>query len=200
MKIYMINKGELQEIDKLIFSSGDSYIVDDGSKIWLWHGKNASVDEKETAAVTAKKLDDERGGRAKIITVEQGEFSADARRFKAFCSEHGGLKVMDKNLAESFLVHYEKEKIPPSLFKVSSEEFEGINSIEYVQVDLKKENLDSDDVMLLFVPNEDKTYIWVGKGANVKEKVRGGQIARQFDKDLPGVQQEIFIDEGEEPD
>lgn len=206
MKVYMINKGELKELpeQKAVFSSGDSYLVDsvdiDGN-IWLWHGKNASPDEKGTAAAAAKKLDDEKGGKPKVITIDQDDFTPNSRRFRSLCNEHlEGLMIVEKNLAESFLVHYEKEKVPPSLFKVSSEEFETINDIQYVQVPLKKESLDPDDVMLLFIPDEDKTYVWAGSQANVKEKVTGGKIARQFDKKMPGVQEEIFIDQGDEPE
>ncbi|MHA1681992.1 MAG: hypothetical protein ACTSUE_13720 [Promethearchaeota archaeon] len=199
----MVDKGELKEIDKLIFSSGDTYVVDDetGGIIWLWHGKNASPDEKGTAAAIAKKLDEGRGKNSKVVAIDQGDFGADAQRFKTLCMEAGGLKVVDKNIAESFLSHWEKEKVPPILFKVSSEEVGGdINAMEYVQVELKKESLDPDDVMILFVPDEDKTYVWVGSGANVREKIKGGQVARSFDKDMPGVQDEIFIDEGDEPE
>lgn len=199
----MVQSGELVEIDALVFSSGDSYVVDDETErvIWLWHGINASPDEKGSAAAIAKKWDEKRGKASRVITIDQGDATDDAHRFKKKCAELGGLKIVDKNIAESFLTHWEKEKTPPMLFKVSSEEVGGdINAMEYIQVELKRENLDSDDVMLLFIPDEDKTYIWVGKGANVKEKIKGGQVARSFDKDMPGVQDEIFIEDGDEPD
>ena len=201
MKIYMVEKGELVEIDKFVFSSGDSYVVDDGKTIWLWHGKKASVDEKATAATSAERIDeDTRGGKAKVIALDQGDFSANMRRFKALAGDNG-LVVLDKNIAESFLKKVVVEQEPPILFKVSSEEVDGdINAIEYVQVDIAKSNLDSDDCMLLFVPMEEKTYVWVGNKANIKEKVTAGKIARQFDKNRAGVQKEIFIDEGDEPD
>ncbi|MHA1792289.1 MAG: hypothetical protein ACTSVI_06560 [Promethearchaeota archaeon] len=199
--IYRIEKGELKKIDKLIFSTGDSYLLDDGNNIWLWHGMNASVDEKGSAAALAKKIDEERGKESRVITIDQGDTTENAIKFKKICAELGGLKIMDKNIAESFLTHFEKEKTPPILFKISGEEVGGdINAMEYIQVERKKENLDPDDVMLLFVPDEDKTYVWIGSGASVKEKVKGGQVARQFDKDMPGVQDEIFINEGEEPE
>nr|MDO8118230.1 hypothetical protein [Candidatus Sigynarchaeota archaeon] len=195
----MVNKGELQEIDKLIFSSGDSYVVDEGNTIWLWHGKNASPDEKATAAVSAKKMDDERGGKPKVIAIDQGDFTPHARRFKELCSENGGLKIMDKNIAESFLTHFTKASIPPVMFKVSSEEYGGdINAMEYVQVPAKKENLDSDDVMVLYVYDANTCFIWIGKGANVKERVVARRVAMNFEKDLPGDQKEVFMEEGEE--
>ena len=201
MKIYRVVKGELEEIDKFVFTSGDSYVVDDGDTIWLWHGKNASVDEKATAATSAERIDeDTRGGKAKVIALDQGEFSANMRRFKALAGDEG-LLVLDKNIAESFLKKVEKPIEEPLLFKVSSEEVGGdINAIEYVQVPLDKSNLDPDDCMLLFVPMEETTYVWVGSKANIKEKVTAGKVARQFDKNRAGVQKEIFIDEGDEPD
>lgn len=200
MNIYMIEKGTLKQQEKLVFSSGDSYIVDDDKIIWLWHGKNASPDERGSAAAHAKKMDDERGGKPKVIAIDQDDFTADARRFKALCGEHGGLIIVDKDLAESFLTKVEKRSMPPVLFKISSEEFGGdINAMESVQVPAKKENLDSDDVMVLWVHDANTTYVWTGKNSNVKERVVARRVAMNVEKEFPGDQKEVFIEEGEEP-
>lgn len=200
MKIYMIEGGKEKEIPGLVFTTGDSYIVDNDDIIWIWHGKNASVDEKATAAAIAKKIDDSRGGKPKVIAIDQGDETADHARFKALCGELGGLKIVDKDIAESFLRKVVKEHQPPALFKISSEEAGGnINAVEFVQVPAKKENLDPDDCFVLWVPEINTTFIWVGEQSNVKERVLAGQLARKFDKDTPGVQKEVFVDQGKEP-
>ncbi|MBN2152188.1 MAG: hypothetical protein JW839_12125 [Candidatus Lokiarchaeota archaeon] len=200
MKIYIVEKGTEKEIPSLVFTTGDSYIVDNGDVIWLWHGNNASVDEKGSAAAIAKKMDDARGGKPKVIAIDQGDDTPDAKKFKALCSEQGGLKIVEKDLAESFLKRVVKENQPPALFKVSSEEAGGnINAVEFVQVPAKKENLDPDDCMVLWVPEINTSFIWVGEQSNVKERVLAGQLARKFDKDTPGVQKEVFVDQGQEP-
>ncbi len=200
MKIYRIEKGTEKEIPSLVFTMGDSYIVDNGEIIWIWHGKNASVDEKGSAAVIAKKIDDSRGGKPKVIAIDQEDDTPDHTKFRALCSEKGGLKIVDQNLAESFLTKHVKEHQPPVLFKISSEEAGGnINAVEFVQVPLKKESLDPDDCMVLWVPEINTSFIWVGDQSNVKERVLAGQLARKFDKDTPGVQKEVFVDQGKEP-
>jgi len=200
MKIYMIEKGVEKEIPGLVFTTGDSYIVDNDSIIWIWHGKNASVDEKGAAAAIAKKMDDARGGKPKVIAIDQEDNTPDHKKFKELCAEQGGLKIVDKDLAETFLKKVVKEHQPPALFKISSEEAGGnINAVEFVQVPLKKESLDPDDCMVLWVPEINTSFIWVGDQSNVKERVLAGQLARKFDKDTPGVQKEVFVDQGKEP-
>ena len=194
INIYMIEKGELKKIDQAIFTSGDSYLVDAGNKIWTWIGKSSSVDEKFTAAHLATVLDVSRRGTPKITTADEGSEPKELRVLL------GGLKIVDKDLAESLLKKVVPETWPPALYRVSSEEFETINDIVYKQVPCKKESLDSEDVFLLDDRTNDKTYIWIGKTANVKEKVVAGQIARKFEAERAGVQDEIYVDEGEEPE
>jgi hypothetical protein len=200
MKIYRIEKGTEKEIPSLVFTTGDSYIVDNGEIIWIWHGKNASVDEKGSAAVIAKKIDDSRGGKPKVIAIDQEDNTPDHTKFRALCAEQGGLKIVDQNLAESFLTKHVKEHQPPALFKISSEEAGGnINAVEFVQMPAKMASLDPDDCFVLWVPEINTSFIWVGEQSNVKERVLAGQLARKFDKDTPGVQKEVFVDQGKEP-
>ncbi len=192
VNLYRIEKGDLKKIDKPVFTTGDSYLVDFGSHIWIWIGKNSSVDEKFTAARLSTVIDVSRRGTPSITTIDQGDEPKELRELL------GGLKIVEKDVAESLLTKVEKEVWEPVLYRISSEEFETINDIVYTQVPCKKESLDSEDVFLLDDRTNDKTYIWIGKDANVKEKVVAGQIARRFEVERAGVQEEIFIDEGEE--
>ncbi|HUX98842.1 MAG TPA: hypothetical protein VMV49_04765, partial [Candidatus Deferrimicrobium sp.] len=70
--IYLIDKGELKKIDQPVFTTGDSYLVDAGAKIWIWIGEHASVDEKFSAAHLSTVIDVSRRGTPKVISVEQG--------------------------------------------------------------------------------------------------------------------------------
>ncbi|MHA1300007.1 MAG: hypothetical protein ACTSO9_11355 [Candidatus Helarchaeota archaeon] len=194
MTVYRIEEGQPKKIDQAVFTSGDAYIVDFIDTIYIWIGKDASVDEKFTGAHVATMLDAVRSGTPKIITVDQGSEPLD---FKA---KVGVIKVVDKDLAESILSHYEKPVYEPVLYRVSSEEYETINDIQYIQVPLSKDSLDSEDVFLIDDRQNDKCYIWVGKNASVKEKVVAGRIARNFDAERVGAQYEIFVEEGDEPE
>ncbi|MFX1295297.1 MAG: hypothetical protein ACFFD2_10650 [Promethearchaeota archaeon] len=192
--IYLINKGELEKIEKPVFTSGDSYLIDVGNLIWVWIGKNATVDEKFSAAHLSTVIDVSRRGSPKIFSVEQGNEPGELRVLL------GGLKIVDKSIADSLLKPVEREVWEPVLYRISSEEVENIDDIIYVQVPCQKSSLDSEDVFLLDDRTNNKTYIWIGAMATVKEKIRGGQIARKFDMERAGVQQEIFVDDGAEPD
>ena len=195
-KFYRIEKGELVEIHKPVFTTGDSYIVDNGDKIYIWIGVKSSTDEKFSAALLSKKLDTDRRGKPDITTIDQGSEHNHPVFFKLI----SGLKIVDSDVAESLLKPVEKEVWEPVLYRVSSEEYNSINEMIYIQVPCKAESLDTEDVFVLDDRNTDTTFIWIGLRANAKERVIGGQISRKFEKERAGVQKEIFIDEGEEPE
>ena len=196
MKIYIVAKGELKEVNKPIFSSGDTYIVDDEKTIYIWLGKYCSVDEKTFAAMKARELDGKRGGAAKIITLDQGQ------EIKEFLQLVGGMKIVDKNLAKTLLIDVDTgdwsgagEHVN-TLYRVSSEEFEDINTMKFIQIPFKKESLDSEDCFIADLG--DKIYIWQGANSNVKEKVKAGQWARSFDAERAGSQNEVIFEEGDD--
>ncbi|MHA1670729.1 MAG: hypothetical protein ACTSV5_09135 [Promethearchaeota archaeon] len=199
MKIYIVNQGQLQEINKPIFSTGDVYLIDDDKTIYIWIGSKCSVDEKTVGAAQARTLDQQRGGAAKIITVDQNQESRD---FMTAINNMGTMKIVEKNIAKTML----KDVVTGDyaqfaehinvLYRVSSEEFEGINSIKMIQVPYKKESLDTEDSFVMDLGN--KVYIWQGKACNVKEKVKAGQWARQIDADRAGLQNETIFEEGDD--
>ena len=196
MKIYMINKGELQVIGKPIFSTGDSYLIDDEKIIYIWLGKVCSVDEKTVAAAKARELDEGRGGAAKIITLDEDQET------KEFLKLVGGMRVVEKNIAKTMLVDVKTgdwsgagEHVK-ALYRVSSEEFEDINTMKFVQVPFKKESLDSEDCFIADLG--DAIYVWQGKTCSVKERVKSGQWARNFDADRAGSQNEEIFEEGDD--
>ncbi|MFX0000375.1 MAG: hypothetical protein ACFE9Q_09165 [Candidatus Hodarchaeota archaeon] len=74
MKLYNISdKGELIKIDKLSFKENDVYLVDDEVKntIYIWVGLEVPQIKRDIVAETARKIDKERGGSAKILIMKQ---------------------------------------------------------------------------------------------------------------------------------
>lgn len=199
MKLYLINKGELVEIKNPVFSTGDVYLLDDEKTIYVWIGSKCSVDEKTAGAAQARTLDQMRGGAAKIITVDEGMESAD---FLKTVNMLGAMKVVSKNVAKTLL----KDVVTGDwagfsehvnvLYRVSSEEFEGINAMKMVQVPFNNDSLDTEDCYLADLGN--KVYIWQGAQCNVKEKVKAGQWARQIDAERSGLQNETIFEEGDD--
>jgi gamma-glutamylcyclotransferase (GGCT)/AIG2-like uncharacterized protein YtfP len=199
MKIYMVNQGQLQEINNPIFSTGDVYIVDDEKTIYVWIGGKCSVDEKTAGAAQARTLDQQRGGAAKIITVDQNQ---ETPEFLKLINSMGTMKVVEKNVARTMLKdvvtgdYAQFSEHVNVLYRVSSEEFEGIDAMKMIQVPYNKESLDSEDCYVLDLGN--KVYVWQGNACNVKEKVKSGQWARQIDSERAGLQNEVIFEEGDD--
>ncbi|MFW9948015.1 MAG: hypothetical protein ACFFDX_14420, partial [Candidatus Odinarchaeota archaeon] len=180
-------------------STGDVYLLDDEKTIYVWIGSKCSVDEKTSGAAQARNLDQMRGGAAKIITVDEG---MESRDFLNLVNSLGAMKVVEKNVAKTLL----KDVVTGDwagftehinvLYRVSSEEFEGINAMKMVQVPFNKDALDSEDCFVADLGN--KVYIWQGTECNVKEKVKAGQWARQIDADRSGLQDETIFEEGDD--
>ncbi len=199
MKLYLIDQGNLKEIKKSIFSAGDVYLLDDENTIYVWIGNKCSVDEKTTGAAQARTLDQQRGGAAKIITVDQLQ---ETKEFMKAISSLGAMKIVEKNYAKTLLKDvttgdwagfHEWKNV---LYRVSSEEFEDINAMKMIQVPFKKESLVSEDCFVADLGN--KVYIWQGKTSSVKERVKAGQWARAIDADRAGLQQETIFEEGDD--
>jgi hypothetical protein len=199
MKLFLIDKGELKEINKTVFSTGDTYLIDDEKTIYVWIGSKCSVDEKTSGAAQARRLDQERGGAAKIVTVDQGQ---EPESFLKLVAPMGAMKIVERNVARTMLkdvvtgdfAQFAEHK--NVLYRVSSEEFEDINAMKMIQVPYSKNSLDSEDCFVLDLGT--KIYIWQGRACSVKERVKAGQWARQFDADRAGAQNEVIFEEGDD--
>ncbi len=193
----MIDQGELKEINKPIFSTGDVYLLDDQNTIYVWIGSKCSVDEKTTGASEARRLDQERGGAAKVITIDQGQ---ETPEFMKLISSMGAMKIVEKNLAKTMLQDVSTgdfagfSEWKNVLYRVSAEEFEDINAMKMIQVPFSKDSLDSEDCFVLDLGT--KIYIWHGNASNVKERVKAGQWARLLDAERAGAQNEVIFEEG----
>lgn len=191
-KIYLIKEADHEQIAQPVFSTGDTYVVDAENRIWIWLGEKTTVDEKFAGAFVGNLIDKERRGKPKVETVEQGNEPIE------FKKAVGAMRVVDQDLAKSILKKTAKKTHPVVMYRISGEKYETLDDIQFVQVPLSKNSLSSDDVFV--IDTYDTIYIWQGKNCSVREKVVGGRLARQFDAERVGVQKEIFVEEGNEPD
>ncbi|OLS12336.1 MAG: hypothetical protein RBG13Loki_3985 [Promethearchaeota archaeon CR_4] len=200
-KLYIVWKGELKPIDKPIFSTGDAYVLDNDKTIYIWLGIYCSVDEKGAAAIQSQKLDTDRAGAAKVVTVDQGSETPD---FLAAVNALGGaMRLVEKNLVESMLKDVDTGSYSghmahvDALYRVSSEEFDGdLNAMKFLHVPFEKGSLDGEDVFIADLGDE--ILVWVGDKSNAKEKVMAGKWARQFDMERAGAQKITYYNEGED--
>eukprot|EP00912_Choanoflagellata_sp_UC4_P001713 UC4_evm5s1092 len=83
-------------------NSGDSFVLDMGLLIFVWHGSGASPMEKAKSMTLTRALDDERGGKAEIVTVEDGEEHLEPEFWEAMGDQPGrGETIKTKEEAES---------------------------------------------------------------------------------------------------
>ena len=157
MKLFLIEQGNLKEISKPVFSKGDVYLVDDDKTIYVWIGSKASVDEKTTGAAQARTLDQQRGGAAKIITVDENQ---EPSAFLKLINPMGAMKVVEKNVAKTLLKDVSTgdwagfEEWKNILYRVSAEEFDGINTMKMIQVPFAKDSLESEDCFVADLGNK----------------------------------------------
>ncbi|NVM29133.1 MAG: hypothetical protein HWN65_09825 [Candidatus Helarchaeota archaeon] len=75
--IYHIIKGKLVEIKSAIFANGDTYVVLNPPKIWIWIGNKSTIDEKFAAAQLSQSELIKEHRECEIKTIEQGNEPAE---------------------------------------------------------------------------------------------------------------------------
>ena len=148
-------------------NEGDVFILDQGLKIFVWQGKSAGIFEKNKAAELARAMDDERAGKAEVVTTSQGSDSD-------FPWAALGGKPDTINPATPD----DQPAATKKLFKVS----DASGNLEMTQVAegaaCTKDKLDSADVFILDAGHE--IFVWVGSGASPDEKKNGLGFAQSY--------------------
>ncbi|HME51174.1 MAG TPA: hypothetical protein VKM55_03070 [Candidatus Lokiarchaeia archaeon] len=186
-KLYIIWKGELKAVNKPIFSTGDSYLLDAGEKVFVWLGENSEPDKKETAAAEAHTIEEDR--KLESITIDQGQETDD---FFNALKPLGSFRLVNKELVESMLKHVETShwagemEHVNALYKAASEDFGGdVNRMQYEQVPFDKSSLTQNDAFIAELGDE--ILVWFGSGCNAKDRLMAGQWAYEFDRERAGA-------------
>ena len=168
---------ELKEVDGDLtgvpeLKDGDVYVFDEGNTLWIWLGKDCSVDEKGVAAWVVNKIDtQERGGEPEVYTINQGE---EPEEFKH------EITVIDDD-TPGFLKAAELDMVEYKLFRVyTKQETDQVDETFTEEVKLEKDSLKSDDVFVLDM--NENIYVWIGKDANREEKFSGQKLAQSIDQ------------------
>ena len=152
-------------------NTGDVFILDKGLEIYVYEGQTANRVEKMKAGQVVKFInDDERGGKASIVRIE------DDPKNETFWEALGGFTtVTDEGESDDTV------PAPPSpeLLKLNGTETEAINILP----GLRKELLDSSSVYLLFAGKAlgvPRLYIWVGRKSSSDDKRNAMSAASDF--------------------
>ncbi|XP_076119826.1 villin-1 [Alosa pseudoharengus] len=146
-------------------NSNDVFVLKTENCCYLWCGKGCSGDEREMG----KSLADIISKREKLVIAE-GQEPAD------FWVNLGG----KSQYASSKRLQEEHDNITPRLFECSTQ------TGTFVATEItnfNQDDLDEEDVMLLDI--WDQIYLWIGKGANEKEKQEAVVTAQEYLRSHP---------------
>ena len=119
MQLYNVNEnGDLIKRDKLDFIDGEVYVVDDNKTVFIWVGLNANQNKRDVTAEIARKLENERGDKTKILIMKQGR-------------EYGSFLVMMDDLKKGLLPGVTIERRPELELEKPSEPIESEKGIIY---------------------------------------------------------------------
>jgi hypothetical protein len=184
-KIYHIIRGNLVQEKSTQFYDGDTYVIDNGSEIFIWMGKDTSVDEEFAGAYLSNQIDLERRGAPKVTSVDQGKepkklLELLGPNFKVVVGSTGGLLKK---------VEPEKE-LTPTLYKCIED--------KPSKIQMKRSALNSHECMILDLPNT--IYVWEGKDSTSKDKYSAGHLARELNSKRKFMVPIRVVVEGEEPE
>lgn len=174
------------------FFGGDSYVIKYQNNnviiIYIWVGKDSTNDEKTASAMHAHRIDNELGGRATQIRVDQDH---EPRHFITIFKGRlvtflGGHASGFKNLKD----HDTYVRGQTRMYRIRGVTPENVRASQLYP---KANFLSSDDVF--FVENDQNAWIWLGKYSDAIEK----QLASDFAKILAPEDILVVINEGDEP-
>lgn len=157
-------------------NKGDVFVLDIGRTLYQWNGSESSKHERQKGLeITQKIRADERGGKAQIIVIEDGQDDD-----SEFFNELGGKPAKLKSAAEGGDdAGFERSKLENTkLYRVS--DASGKLQVQEVgAVPLKREMLDSDDCFIVDQSGA-ALFAWIGKKATKQEKDSAMKYAQDF--------------------
>lgn len=181
---------------------GDVFILDAGTSIFLWRGRQSSMAEKRTGGQMAGILKDRPG--EQVIIVEDGEEEelegAQKEAWTNALPLEGRGDILEKVEGEDEKIATAKKQAV-KLHKCSDED--GEMKVSLIKSgDLKKEDLGTLDSYVVDGGACLGVWLWVGKKASPAERKEGINIAMRFIKDNdypPATPLTRVVEQGETP-
>ncbi|KAL1745792.1 fragmin60 [Schizophyllum fasciatum] len=150
------------EADLLI--AGDAYVLDMGTRVWQLNTRASAGLEKFRAAAFARELVDARGGQSDLTVYDEGGPGAGV-----FLSEFGEGTTLRAPEEEA-------SSPEPTLYRLS----DASGDVTFEQIEpVSASTLHTDDAFLLDCAPE-AVFVWIGKGASLRERRLAGQYAQRF--------------------
>ena len=159
-------------------NSGDVFILDAGRDIFQWNGKDSTNVEKQKALdVTRKIRDEERGGNAKIVVVDEGKDDDSAFWAKFGCPKP---KVM-RTAQEGGDDEAQRPSSDSCKLYLISDASGRLTTSEISTRPLTKELLDGSEAYVLDT-GANAIFVWVGKKSSENERLHSMKVATDFIK------------------
>jgi hypothetical protein len=176
------------------FYSGDAYLVYHAFRrsknssiyrdIYFWLGAECTQDESGTAAIKAVELDDYFGG----VPVQHREVEGhESIKFINLFDKYGGLRYLDGGVASGFKVV--DLSVKTELFHIKGNKNPALKQVRPIG-----SSLNQGDVFIL--STQEKFFIFVGKKANIFEKIKGGRVLEKLRSRRPKIPVE-WLERGE---
>jgi len=156
----------------LSLNDGDSYILDAGTKIFVFCGSESSAFEKNKANATAENMENERQGRSEVVHVGMDDETPDSELFWTLLGGKNPIKTAAEGDA------YEPEEIGEGILYKLSDDSGNLMCMEVGRGDLTIDMLDTHDVFLVDTTVE--VFVWVGDKASDYEKRQAMNTAVKY--------------------
>jgi len=144
--------------------SSDVYILDLGLKLIQWNGSKCNKDEKFQASIYLRKIEQERNGKPKKESVEEGH---DCEEFESHLKEEEGETQS-----------YDAVDKTKELYRLSDESGKLEYRLEKSGDEISKADLDSKDVFILDTKSE--VFVWIGNETSESEKSNAMSYAHSY--------------------
>ena len=158
-------------IEYTSLNANDVFVLDAGLKIYIWKGSLCSPFEKFNGAAIAKKLANERAGKAKIEEFDEGSESDEFKSILGYAPEKKVSRLKAKKKSDMIKMNVKR------LLKLH----ENDGNYEMNEMPYEKETLKSDGIFL--IDRGDVIFIWCGKDSKKEEKKFGIVFARKYQLD-----------------
>jgi gelsolin len=155
-------------------NSGDVFILDEGTEVYQFVGKDASIAEKGKAKKIMSALDAERKAQIKAYVLEEGNEANKAAWVHFWNALGGKAPISASDPASDQTVIQIRE-----MYKVSDES----GKLLFTPVQFAKSSLIEDDAFV--VSTGPIVFVWIGKRSNPTEKKSSFVFAQQYLNDNP---------------
>jgi gelsolin len=151
-------------------NSGDVFLLDMGLKLIQFNGKKSGPMERNKGAQLCRALDDNRGGKAEVVVIEEGDKNAD---FWKAVGGPGDIAAAGGDDAE-----VEKATATNKRLYRLSDKSGSLSFSEEASGKVPRSKLDSSDVFIYDVGPE--VFVWIGAKASTGERKTGLHYAQDY--------------------